>query len=117
MCVYIPAAGGEMTEQSKPKADKLRGTKMVRCPANVHALLLELRQLMAEQGHTGYWLNKAGKVVHGSVADAPLHLVVQWALTTAIEILHPAREQFAAAHVARENYLASFEEEPGDVEE
>lgn len=105
-----------MTEQSKPKADKLRGTKMVRCPENVHALLLELRQLMAEQGHTGYWLNKAGKVVHGSIADGPLHLVVQWALTTGIEILHPARESMAAAHEARQDFLEGFEEngEPED---
>ena len=98
-----------MTEESKPKAE--RGTKMVRCPASVHALLLELQRLMAEQGHQGYWLNKAGKVVHGPIEAGPLHLVVQWALKTGIEILHPAREAFAEAHEAREAYLESFREQ------
>ena len=98
-----------MTTDTKPRPE---GTeKSLRCPGHVHALILELRQLMIEQRHEAYWKGAHGKVMHGSIADAPKHLVVQWALRIAIEILHPDREQFAAAHEAREAYLASFEEE------
>ena len=97
-------------KQSKPKG----AVKNIRCPAHVHALILELQALMSEQGHNAYYLGAHGKVVHGNVKDAPLHVPIAWALTTAIEILHPDREEMAAAHEARENYLASFEEEPED---
>ena len=99
-------------EQSKPK----RAVKMVRCPEHVHSLLHEVRALMSERGHQAYWLNTGGKVVHGNVKDAPLHIPLAWALEIAIEILHPDRNSFAAAHQARENYLESFEEEPEDGE-
>ena len=102
-----------MTDETNPKAEP---AKMVRCPKSVHALLLELRDLMAEQGHQAYWRGAHGKVVHGSVADAPLHIPVAWALTTAIEILHPDRERFLAAHEAREVYLESFRENQEDGE-
>ena len=96
-----------MTDQ-KPKAEKAR--RMIRCPASTYALVEELRALMAEQGDKAYFLNNAGNVVHGSVADAPLHVVVTYALTLAIEIRHPAREEMAAAHEARQEYLDSFKE-------
>ena len=104
-----------MTTEKKPEA--ARAGRMVRCPAHVHDLMEELRALMAEQGHQAYWRAAGGKVVHGNVEEAPLHIPIAWALTTAIEILHPDREEMAAAHEARENYLASFEDEPEDVEE
>ena len=56
-----------MATETKPKTQP---SKMVRCPANVHAMILELRRLMGERGDVAYWLGSGGKVVHGSVADA-----------------------------------------------
>ena len=107
-----------MATEKKPET--ARSGRLVRCPAHVHDLMEELRALMAEQGHQAYWVESQGKdtkIVHGSIADAPKYLVIQWALTTGIEILHPARAQFAAAHEAREDYLESFKEGPEESEQ
>ena len=103
-----------MTTEKKPNPKG--GTKMVRCPAHVHALILELQALMSEQGDQAYYLKGPGKIAHGSVADAPLHVVVQHALEIAIRARHPARDAMAAAHEAREDFLASFQEGEEETE-
>ena len=102
-------AGERMTTDKKP--NPRGGTKMVRCPAHVHSMIIELQQLMAEQGDQAYYLKGPGQIAHGSVADAPLHIVVQHALEIAIKARHPDRDAMIEAHQARTEYLESFEEE------
>ena len=96
-----------METETKPKTQP---SKMVRCPANVHAMILELRRLMGERGDVAYWLGSGGKVVHGSIADAPLHIVVQWALRNMLQFMSEHREDVARASEARQSYVAGFEE-------
>ena len=110
--VNILSAGGEMTEETKPKAE--RGTKLVRCPESLHARILELQGLMAERGHQGYWLNKAGNIVHGPIENGPLHLVIAWAVGEMADAMTPGLEERSElrmkAYEAGADYVASFQE-------
>ena len=109
-----------MAAEKKPKTEKkpesARSGRIVRCPPGVLDLIEMVREQLAERGDMAYWRGASGAIKHGSIADAPLNVVIEYCLRCVYEQLSPDVEDFAAAAAARVAYVESFEE-PQDEEE
>ena len=99
-----------MTTQASEGKPKREPWKTVRMPSQVYDLMVEAKLRMGETGQKAVWKRSDGAIVHGSAGDAPFHVALAWALTMAIEVMHPDREQLVDAHLSREAYLDSFKE-------
>ena len=91
--------------------EKKPSAKMVRLPASTHAKLIEVREMMGHHG--AYWAGAGGKIVHGPLSDAPLHLVVDWCLQQVAEV-YSDPDAVIEASDARRAYLEGFKEDPED---
>ena len=98
----------EKPQTSRPKL------KMVKLPAAVHGMLLEVRRMMGEAGQMAVWMREDGSIVHGLVSKAPLHVVIAFALQNVAEAHNADREGIIAGFEARRDYLAGFEEKQED---
>ena len=96
-----------------PKSKNPAGFKLVKVPAGTHALVLELKRMMTENGHVAYWRRENGTMCHGSVSEAPIHVAVTWAVRNMVEFMGANQEDHALAAEARQEYVEGLQENPG----
>ena len=100
-----------------PKSKNPAGFKLIKVPAGTHAMVLELRRLMAERGDSAYWLRENGTTCHGPLSAAPIHVAVTWAVRSMLQFMSEHREDVARASEARQEYVEGFEEPKPEEEE